>query len=382
MHICFITDEYPKTGFPHGGIGSFVQTIGTELVKNGIKVSVLGINYTNEYEYLDENGIAIYRLKPKKVKGVTWLFNSIAIHKKIKEIHQQNPISIIETQEAGLAFFKKIKEIKYIIRLHGGHYFFAESENRSINKWKGFQEKLSFAKADGFVAVSKFVKKHTNKYLSFHNKTIAEISSPINTVVFQPIETEIIENNIVFVGSVCEKKGIRQLIQAFGLVKKQYPKAILNIYGRDWFFANGDSFIEMLKSNELPKLGIFANDIHFNGTIPYLDLPKKYAQAEVCVFPSHMETQGLVAPEAMSMEKTVVFTNLGPGSEVISDYETGLLCNPHDINDIAEKICWVFANKEKSKQIGINARKFVLNNYLLENSVNLNLEFYKQIIQN
>ena len=27
MHICFLTSEYPKIGFPHGGIGSFVKTI-------------------------------------------------------------------------------------------------------------------------------------------------------------------------------------------------------------------------------------------------------------------------------------------------------------------------------------------------------------------
>lgn len=49
------------------------------------------------------------------------------------------------------AFLPKIKEIKYIIRLHGGHHF-AEGENRGINWWKGFQEKRSFKKADAFIA--------------------------------------------------------------------------------------------------------------------------------------------------------------------------------------------------------------------------------------
>ena len=33
MHICFLTDEYPKEGFPHGGIGSFVKTMAEALAK-------------------------------------------------------------------------------------------------------------------------------------------------------------------------------------------------------------------------------------------------------------------------------------------------------------------------------------------------------------
>ncbi len=66
MHICFITSEYPKKGFAHGGLGSFVATLSKNLVKQGVKVSVVGINYTNNIETIIENGVNIYRLKPKK----------------------------------------------------------------------------------------------------------------------------------------------------------------------------------------------------------------------------------------------------------------------------------------------------------------------------
>ena len=71
----------------------------------------------------------------------------------IKEIHSTEPIDVIETSELGLAFLEKIKSVKYIIRLHGGHHFFSEAENRGINWWKGWQEKRSFKKADAFIAV-------------------------------------------------------------------------------------------------------------------------------------------------------------------------------------------------------------------------------------
>lgn len=380
MHICFLTNEYPKKGFPHGGIGSFVKTIAAASIQDNIRVSVVGINYTNVDENETDNGVFIYRLRKNSVKGLTWYLNSKAINKKIEEIHSQHSINIIEAPELGFAFINKIKGIKYIIRLHGGHHFFAEGENRGINKWKGFQEKRSFKKADAFIAISQYVKKHTEQYLSYNNKTVTCINNPIDTLLFSPVEGKEITRRIVFAGTVCEKKGVRQLIQAFSLVKKQFPQATLDIYGRDWFYPDGSSYVAMLKKTELPKLGEMAKDIHFHGAIGYNEIPLKYAEAEVCVFPSHVETQGLVAPEAMAMEKAVVFTKLGPGSETITDYETGLLCDPYNPKDIADKIGWFFLNKEKSAHIRIEARKFVLQNFGIDNIVNQNKIFFESLI--
>ena len=380
MHICFITHEYPKVGFPHGGIGSFVKTIATALIQNNIQVSVVGINYaaTNEKEI--DNGVSIYRLKKSTVRGLAWYYNSKAINKKIEEIHTQNPISIIEASELGLAFINKLKDIKYIIRLHGGHHFFAEAENRKINTWKGFQEKRSFKKADAFIAVSKYVKTHTEKYLNYNDKPIAYINYPINTELFKPIAGQEEARRIVFAGTVCEKKGVRQLIQAFPLVKKQFPTATLEIYGRDWLYPNGNSYTEMLKEKELPQLGELSRDIHFRGAVAYDKIPSRYAEAAVCVFPSHVETQGLVAPEAMAMEKAVVFSMLGPGPETIINYETGLLCDPHNPFDIAEKISWFFLNQDKKEAIQKKARVFVLTKYGLESIVKQNRMFFESII--
>ncbi len=381
MHICFITNEFPKKGFPHGGIGSFVKTLAVSLVKKGFQISVVGINYTPNNESEIVEGINIYRLKKSTVKGLSWYYNSKAVNGKIKQLHKENPIHIVESSELGLAFLSKIKDIKYIIRLHGGHHFFAESENRKINKWKGFQEKKSFSKADAFIAVSQYVKKHTEQYLSYNNKPIAYISNPIDTDFFMPISKNESDNKIVFAGTVCEKKGIRQLIQAFPFVKKEIPDAVLEIYGRDWFFPDGTSYIMMLKEKELPKIEKVAEDVCFKGAISFTDIPNAYSQAAVCIFPSHMETQGLVAPEAMSMEKAVVFTKLGPGPEAVEDYKTGLLCDPYNPKDIAEKIIWFLSNKEKKEIIEKSARKFVVQKYGLNTIMDQNIVFYKSLIK-
>ena len=380
MHICFLTNEYPKVGFPHGGMGSFVKTMAEALVNNDIQVSVIGLNYTATNETESVNGVTIIRIQKSKIKGLAWYFNSKHIAQTIAALHKKNPIDIIEGAELSLSFLPKIKEIKYVIRLHGGHHFFAEGENRGIHWWKGFQEKRSFKKADAFIAVSNYVKSHTAKYLSCYNKPIEVIFNPINSQLFQPQQVAIDANSITFAGTICEKKGVRQLIQAFSLVKEKFPKAILNLYGRDWFFPDGSSYIKMLQETELPKLGDFAKDVIFHGAVSYTEIPNAYAKAAVCVFPSHMETLGLVAPEAMAMEKLVIFTQLGPGSEVILDGETGLLCNPHQPEDIANKIVYALTNPELTIQFGKKARASVLERFEITTLVKQNITFYNKLV--
>ena len=112
MHICFITSEFPKHGFPHGGIGTFVATIAPELIKKGIKVSVVGINYTNNTEIENYGGITVYRLAPKNIKGLSWYFKAQTIANQIKQINLTDKIDIVEVAEAGLAFLPKLKNIK------------------------------------------------------------------------------------------------------------------------------------------------------------------------------------------------------------------------------------------------------------------------------
>ncbi len=377
MHICFLCNEYPKEGFPHGGFGTFVKTIALQLVRAGIAVSVVGVNYEAKYEEVVENGIAIYRIKKHKVKGLSWFLNAHDINKCLKRIHKRNSLDIVEASELGLAFINKVPNVKYIIRLHGGHHFFAEAEKRSIDKWKGFQEKKSFNKADAFIAVSEYVKDHTNRYLDYNNKPIAIINYPIDFSLFKPSEDpKPKQHKIVFAGTVCQKKGVWELIQAFQEVRLNFINSTLDIYGRDWFYPDGRSYISELKK----VFSVLQMDkVRFMGTVAHSDLPAIYDSAAVCVFPSHIETQGLVAPEAMAMERAVIFSETGPGPETIIDGETGFLVDPYNPAEIAEKIMWCFRNIESSKQIGKNARIAAVEKFDSIKILKENLEFYHNI---
>lgn len=376
MHLCYLTNEYPKPGQPHGGIGSFLKVICPALAKEGHKVTV--INGTDgEREVVEREGVTIIYTPFSYKRGLAWYHNYSAVDREIETLHQNNPIDIVEGSELSFAFITKRNDIAYIIRLHGGHHFFAEGENRKINLWKGYQEKRSFKKADGFIGVSDYVVQHTSKLLSLNNKPVQVIMYPINLEMFEGQDFSKIEPySLVFAGTLIEKKGIRQLCLAMESVVKAFPQAVLHVYGRDWNDAKGKSYLSYLKSQLSPAI---LNHVLFHGPVDQKDLPEIYAKANCCIFPSHIETLGLVAPEAMAMKRAVIYTSLGPGPEVVEHGISGWLCDPLSPLSIAQQIIDVFSDPIEMQKRAIAGQIKVNQQFNIKNILPQNLEFYQKV---
>lgn len=370
MHIVFISNEYPL--WASGGKGTFIQTFARGLVKEGHSVKVLGIGYNRNKVVLEDQGVQLIRLSKPYLPKATYLENFWRIRRELKTIHKTESIDIVETSELDCAYLHQNAFYKKVIRLHGGHHFFATSENRGIDSIKGSREKKSFANADAFIAITEYVKSHTATYLSYHGKPITVIRMPIDLDMFQPIKNQEVKHKLVFAGTVCEKKGIRELLQAFPLVKNRYPNATLDIYGRDWLYPDGRSYIEEMKKN------FIQDGVQFHGQIEFKNIPSKYATAHVCIFPSHMETQGLVAPEAMAMGKLVVFSKTGPGKETIDHGNNGFLCDPYNAMDIANQIIKAFETEDEQR-IKQQAFDFTRQTFNLDHLLPQNLKFYNSL---
>jgi len=377
MHICFITSEFPTKGLNGGGIGSFVKFLGEKLVKKNIAISVVGF-YTINSEQLEKvNEINVYRLPKSTWKFARFYDHTKRLLKKIKEINTINTIDIVEGSELNFAFFPKKTSYKKVIRLHGGHHFFAIELNKKPAFWRSYQEKKSFKNADGFIAVSNYVGNQTKKYLnsSFNFTTIY---NTVDTKQFKNTgELEYQKNSLLFVGTICEKKGIRQLVQSIPIIKKKFPDIVLNIIGRDWKFPNGKSYIEYLKTYILDA---DKNNINIIGPVPHSEVSGYIAKTDICVYPSHMEAMPIAWLEGLAMGKKVVASKIGPGLELVKENETGLLIDPYSPEDISEKIIKVLANPKEAEIRGMNAREDILKRFNSESIINQNIEFYKSKI--
>lgn len=380
MHIVFITNEYPTKGIPHGGIGTFIRNLARELTFRSVNVTVIGFykGLPSDYFKKNEDGITIYRLP---ISG--WIFlkaieQSVRLNFWLKKIHKNSPVTHVETPELGLAFLWKIPGIKYVIRMNGGHHFFAESEKRRVNFLRGWIERRSFKKADAFIGVSRYVAESTNRLIPYDLKKLEIINNFVNPDKFQPrFDIPVSRNRIVFVGTICEKKGIRQLVMAMPFILSKFPDAELLIAGRDWFFPDGKSYTEYLKTFISDHL---APQVKFLGVLPNDEVSELLASATICVYPSHMEAMPLAWMEALMAGKAVVASSEGPGPEVIFHEKTGLLCNPYDPTDIAEKIIRLLSDPELVIKLGQEARRDSLSRFTPEELVKRNLIFYSRIL--
>ena len=79
--------------------------------------------------------------------------------------------------------------------------------------------------------------------------------------------------------------------------------------------------------------------------------------------------------EAEVMQVPVIATNVGGTSETMIDGKTGFLVNQGDIKEIEKNITLLLNDKDFSKQMGNEGRKFVIENFSWENST-------KKFIQN
>lgn len=379
IHVCYITAEYPIKELSHGGIGTFTRTLSYKLVEKGVTVSVIRLANIKEEELINDNGVNVYLIPEVKKIPFKFIWNSILINKKIKEIHSKKNISIIETPELGLAFVKKLKGIKLVIRMHGGHHFFTKAENRPTEWKKVWQEKRSFKKADHILAVSKYVSEITRQLLRLDDRKIVVIYNPIDTSLFyQADENKMELHTIFFAGSIIEKKGIRQLVESLEFLVDDYPGIKLRIAGRD-------ALIPGTNKPYKPVLEKSISDnirphIEFLGALSNFEIPMYIEKAQVCCYPSHMEAMPLAWLEVLGMGKVFIGSITGPGPETVTDNETGFLVNPYEPIAIANKIKYIFENYINAVQVGQNARKRILEEFDINNIVNKNLDYYKSIL--
>lgn len=378
MHILFLTNEYPSERFSGGGIGTFVQFLGKHLTENNIKVTVVGFNDVDRDKVEEDGSVTIYRLKKSIWKLGRFYDNNKHLLNKIEEINQQYRIDVVEGSELNFAFFSKKTTYKKVIRLHGGHHFFAIELNKKPAFWRGFQEKKSFKKADAYIAVSNYVGKQTQKHLKY-NFDFVTIYNSIDFERFKPIETvQPKANSLLFVGTVCEKKGIRQLVQAMTLIQKEIPDITLKIVGRDWKSSKGESYIEYLKTfmSEDVKTAI-----KIIGSVPHIEVSKYIAESTICVYPSHMESFGLSVIEALMMGKPVVCSNIPPFMEIKGRQEILKMVNPMSIEEISKSIINLMKSNDLLSKMGELAKEDILKRFSPSQIVKKNIKYYKKLLK-
>jgi len=182
--------------------------------------------------------------------------------------------------------------------------------------------------------------------------------SPIPKHIAKGI-TGIPENhkNILFAGRVEPLKGIDTLLKAMALIQKHLPelaeRVCVCIIGGDPWAETPDAEMARLKEMRA-ELGV-ENLVTFLGAKDQDVLPNYYAGAEMVVMPSHYESFGMVALEAMAMGKPVIASEVGGLAFLVRDGENGFLVPSRDPEALAERIFTLLTDANCQKELSRNA---------------------------
>ena len=159
---------------------------------------------------------------------------------------------------------------------------------------------------------------------------------------------------LLYVGRIEPLKGIEILLRALTLMECGNDVRLF-VVGGD---AGGDAEMERLKALAA-ELGI-ADSVTFTGSVPQRDLPTYYSAADAFVLPSHAESFGLAALEAMACGVPVVVSRVGGLKTFIDSGVSGYLVPWRCPEAFAQRLDVLLASPELRDSMGRAAREKAL----------------------
>ena len=382
MNILFISDVF----FPRvNGVSTSINTFATELRALGHQVTLIAPSYTDE----DKQEEWIVRVPSHKIyfdpEDRLMNFGKLKAllpwirDKHFDVIHIHTPFT---AHYVGIHFGKKL-DIPVVETYHTffedylHHYlpFIPQFISRKLARTISRRQCNA---VDGIVSPSKPMLDVLKQY---GIKTPAEVvATGLDDSSFASVDGEhfrmshdipLTQPMLLFVGRVAHEKNIGFLLEMHAELIKNHPDALLVI--------TGEGPAEESIKQSIEKLGI-SNKVRMIG---YLDrgheLIACYKAADIFVFASKSETQGLVLLEAMAQGTAVVaIAELGTKSILIEG--EGVLIAKDDINDFADKVSALLSDAPKRQMIGEKGRQYAQEKWTAGILAKKVAKFYKSAI--
>jgi glycosyltransferase involved in cell wall biosynthesis len=152
---------------------------------------------------------------------------------------------------------------------------------------------------------------------------------------------------LLFVGTLIERKGLGNLLQALAQPRVQALSWHLRIVGE------GDQAVW----RHLVECYGLCNRVEFVGWIPSESVHRLLKESDALVLPSLNEGLPVVILEAMAHARPVIATPVGSISDAVEDGVTGLLVPPSNPDALAQTLERIIADKELRSKLGTAARQ-------------------------
>jgi glycosyltransferase involved in cell wall biosynthesis len=257
-----------------------------------------------------------------------------------------------------------------------------------FDDWITPRVRWALGAADGVVAISKFVSAslvragyRADRIFTVYNSL--DLSDPQWTATPNTFgvraELGVAEGAplVCIASRLFRWKGHHDLVEAFGLVRREMADARLLIVGEDDPRANpgGGSYRAEL-DERIGALGL-RSSVVFTGF--RTDVARLIAASDVFCQPSAEEPFGMVYLEAMAMRRPVVAYASGGAPEVVREGETGLLVERGDTAGLARALLRLFRDPELRARLGEAGRRRVEQVFRPQSSASALLDVYRAV---
>lgn len=356
-----------------GGAENYLVNLSNRLKEKGHDIYILSSNPHNGKnqdlsvaEFFSKSGF------PFKMINIGFKYSPVAIL-RVLYFSKKNNIELIHTNlsKANVigAIVSKILGIKSVATAHG------------LNK------KSQYKYSDCTICVSHAVSRHLITQ-GVDEKKLNVIYNGIDTGKFDPkaeglqkrcLKEDIDDKknkecaifNIGMIARLSHEKGVSLFLDAACFLLNKIPEAK--------FFIAGTGVLKRELIKKADNLGI-GNSVYFLGFVGD-NLVSFINELDVVVFPSLKEGLPLSLIESMSMEKTVIVSDVGGMPEVVRDGKNGFVVKKRDIGGIYQKLIFIYNNGKIISNINKEARKTVIKRFNIDIMADKTEDLFKTILR-
>ena len=397
MHIAMLSAEYPPRW---GGMGSTVYHLSASLAARGHRVTVITRS---------GGGGNPPPIEGVEVVSVGWVPIPMAFTRSygrnalraLKKLHLQDPVDVVHLHCPMISWSAKQfhdcsdSVAPIVSSLHGSWLgerdgLLEAGRNKEAAVWanpndlailmtaKNYAgyERVAVRESSICVANSEATKQDfIERYSPPENWNCEVVHWGVDTSIFVPLHGDDEDamathetirarydapppgsNLLLAVGRLAARKGYASLLRAFALVHTSAPSTRLVIVGRGHLRSR---LRRLAKS-----LGV-GDSVYFESGMPFEELAGLFRSADLVVYPSYYEGQGLIPLEAMASGTPVVTVDHGPLPEMVDD-SVGRLFKMGDEESMANAILSEFEDSGVLRTKGEVGRHRVLEGFTFE----------------
>lgn len=356
MHITIFSESYPPVT---NGVAVSISTLRRELLARGHRVTVV----TSHHPQASPDEMDVIRVP--SFKWFTAPDYPLPLPRPLPRVHRlfrESPPDVIHTQipfllgVIGLRMGKqyRVPVVAHYHTLYDRYLHYAPVVPAVVaDRVLWWHLRRFYRRADTTIVPSHFAKRYLERFGV--ESRVAEVVP--TGVEFHPIAVDREEARaryglpsdlpiMVYVGRLAREKNLNLLVEMSAIVRCEVPNALL------WLVGSGNAQESIRR--RVQQLGL-SPMVRMEGRVPHEQISAVYAAADLFVFPSVTETQGLVIWEAQAHGLPCVVVNEGGAPESVRNGIDGLLV-PNDAQAFAQAVVRLLKDVSLRFQMSQNAR--------------------------